>query len=324
MPASRSHRAAQGVCAALRRARSRRGDGRKLLVQPVERPPLRREPPVGEGRLRRDTRMVMPGTFTVLRGRVRRRADAAVRRGCGAAVGRDCHRKPPYAPLRRRFGAQRAVGDVTPFHLPRRGRRVRAVRRRSPADGCSGRRAAETLRRLALARVGAAPAGNGRADRATHRQVSPRCGRNRGCGRCGRCRNTPHFAQPRLATSRAVARHRLPVVGREAPVLPRCGKGVGRCLPPVRRFGGPFVPSTEADAVRRGCIERGVCGTPTSAFRAPKHRFSIHFGRKGRFRKAEAVDGTMCRDRDRVRDKNGLTEAEFSPATTRANIPARR
>lgn len=38
----------------------------KLLVQPVERPLLRRrEPPVGEGRLRRDTRMVMPETFTV-------------------------------------------------------------------------------------------------------------------------------------------------------------------------------------------------------------------------------------------------------------------
>ena len=61
----------------------------------------------------------MPGTFTVFEEEhVVEQTQQSVADAALPSVG-NVTEKPPYAPLRRRFGAQRAVGDVTPFHLRR-------------------------------------------------------------------------------------------------------------------------------------------------------------------------------------------------------------
>ena len=233
----------------------------KLLVQPVERPLLRRrEPPVGEGRLRRDTRMVMPETFTVFEEEyVVEQTQQSVADAALPSVG-TVTEKPPYAPLRRRFGAQRAVGDVMPFHL-RRG-------------------AAEEFAQYVVGRLRTGVAGVGQ-QKPCGGQLLARVGQRRPetaeqtVQRIGRylpdaeetedvvdavdVEILPHFAQPRPPPAVAVARHRLPVVGREAPVLPRCGKGVGRRsglpveMEEVRIL--PYVGARRTDADRNIAFE---------------------------------------------------------------------
>ena len=69
--------------------------------------------------------------------------------------------------------------------------------------------------------------------------------------------------------------------GHESRRLKGASAAVLRCLPPVRRFGGLFVPSTEAEAVRRGCIERGVCGTPSCQGRRGEYVAGLGIPRAG-------------------------------------------